>query len=265
VEIVGSSKNVGDPCDIPGCDGVGDPINTSSGDVFETVTDYQTAGQNKLNYIRYYNSLTVAYTFASELGTNWRSNYDRFLQLNSSSQVIAERPDGQEIGFTNSGGSWASDSDVDYTLSESGTTWILTDHDDTTEVYSAINDTEALLQSITLRNGYTQTLTQNSNGQLATVTDSYGRELVFTYSNGVVSSVTTPDGLVLTYGYNSVNNTDEQLASVSYSTSPATSQQYLYQNSNLPYALTSIVDENGATYATWTYDDSGRGLTSQMR
>jgi RHS repeat-associated protein len=149
-------------------------------------------------------------------------------------------------------------------LSGSGTTWTLTDHDDTTEVYSAINDTEALLQSITLRNGYTQNLTYNSNGQLATVTDSYGRELVFTYSNGVVSTVTTPDGLVLTYGYNSVYNTDDQLASVSYSTSPATSQQYLYQNSNLPYALTSIVDENGATYANWTYDDEGRGLTSQV-
>ena len=264
VQIVGSSKNIGDPCDIPGCDGVGDPINTSSGDVFEAVTDYQTAGQNKLSYIRYYSSLTVAYTFASELGTNWRSNYDRYLQLNSSSQVIAERPDGQEIGFTNTGGSWAADSDVDYTLNESGTTWTLADHDDTTEVYTAINGSEAVLQSITRRNGYAQDLTYNSNGQLATVTDSYGRQLVFTYSNGAVSTVTTPDGLVLTYGYNSINNTDDQLASVSYSTSPATSQQYMYQNSNLPYALTSIVDENGATYASWTYDDSGRGLTSQL-
>lgn len=264
VEIVGSSKNIGDPCDIPGCDGVGDPINTSSGDVFETVTDYQTAGQNKLKYIRYYNSLTVAYTFALELGTNWRSNYDRFLQLTSSSQVTAERPDGQEIGFTGSGGSWASDSDVDYTLTQSGTTWTLTDHDDTTEVYSAINDTEAILQSITLRNGYSQTLTYNSNGQLATVTDSYGRQLVFTYSNGVVSTITTPDSLVLTYGYNSVYNTDDQLASVSYSTSPTTNQQYLYQNSDFPFALTGILDENGATYASWTYDDEGRGLTSQV-
>jgi RHS repeat-associated protein len=264
VEIVGSSKNIGDPCDIPGCDGVGDPINTSSGDVFEAVTDYQTAGQNRLDYTRYYNSLTVAYTFASELGTNWRSNYDRFLQLNSGSQVIAERPDGQLIGFTNTGGSWGTDSDVDYTLTGSGTTWTLTDHSGTTEVYSTFNGTEALLQSITLRNGYTKNLAYNSNGQLATVTDSYGRQLVFTYTNGVVSTVTTPDGLVLTYGYNSVNNPDDQLTSVSYSTSPPTSQQYLYQNSNLPYALTGIVDENGSTYASWTYDCSGRGLTSQV-
>jgi RHS repeat-associated protein len=139
----------------------------------------------------------------------------------------------------------------------------LTDHNGTTEVYSAINGTEGLLQSITLRNGYAQTMTYNSNGQLAAVTDSYGRQLIFTYSNGVVSTVTTPDGLVLTYGYNSINSTDDQLASVSYSASPVTSQQYLYQNANLPYALTSIQDENGAPYESWTYDTFGRGLTSQ--
>jgi len=149
---------------------------------------------------------------------------------------------------------------VDYTLTQSGTTWTLKDRNDTTEVYDG---TYGLLQSITLRNGYAQTMTYNSYNQLINVTDSYSRQLTFTYPNGQVSTVTTPDGLVLTYGYNSVYNYNDQLASVSYSTSPATSQQYLYQNSNLPYALTSIQDENGATYASWTHDSLQRGLTSQ--
>ncbi len=254
------SKNIGNPCDTPGCDGVGDPINVSSGDVFEEVNDYETTGQNKLSYIRYYNSLSVASTLASELGSNWRSNYDRFLQFISSTLITAERPDGQELNFYNNGGGWICDSDVDYTLTPSGTTWTLTDHNDTTEVYDG---TFGLLQSIMLRNGYTQTMIY-VNGQLATVTDSYTRQLAFTYSNGTVSTVTTPDGLVLTYGYNSVYYTNDQLASVSYSTSPVTSQHYLYQNSNQPYALTSVQDENGATYRSWTYDGLGRGLTSQM-
>jgi len=254
------SKNIGNPCDTPGCDGVGDPINVSSGDVFEEVNDYETTGQNKLSYIRYYNSLSVASTLASELGSNWRSNYDRFLQFISSTLITAERPDGQELNFYNNGGGWICDSDVDYTLTPSGTTWTLTDHNDTTEVYDG---TFGLLQSIMLRNGYTQTMIYAS-GQLATVTDSYNRQLAFTYSNGTVSTVTTPDGLVLTYGYNSVYYTNDQLASVSYSTSPVTSQRYLYQNANQPYALTSVQDENGATYRSWTYDGLQRGLTSQM-
>ena len=260
VQIIGLGKNIGNPCDIPGCDGVGDPINVSSGNVFEQVTDYETAGQNKLSYIRYYNSISMSGTYAFDLGSNWRSNYDRYLQFISSSLITAERPDGQEINFNYTGGSWVTDGDIDYTLTQSGTTWTLTDHNDTTEVYDG---TFGLLQSIALRNGYTQTMTYNLYNQLTTVTDSYDRQLTFTYSNGTVSTVATPDGLVLTYGYNSIYYTNDQLASVSYSTSPATSQQYLYQNANLPYALTSIQDENGATYKSWMYDSMQRGLTSQ--
>ncbi|MGB6686577.1 MAG: RHS repeat-associated core domain-containing protein [Terracidiphilus sp.] len=136
----------------------------------------------------------------------------------------------------------------------------MTDHNGTTEVYDG---SFGFIQSITLRNGYAQTMTYNSNYQLANVTDSYDRQLNLTYSNGTVSTVTTPDGSVLTYGYNSINYANDQLASVSYSTSPVTSQHYLYQNASLPYALTSIQDENGATYESWTYDALGRGLTSQ--
>ena len=51
---------------------------------------------------------------------------------------------------------------------------------------------------------------------------------------------------------------------MTYPTSPATSQTYLYSNSALPSALTGVVDENGNPYATWTYDAMGRGLTSLM-
>jgi RHS repeat-associated protein len=265
VQIIGGlGKNIGNPSSLPGSDTAGDPISICSGDVFEKVTDYETAGQNKLNYIRYYNSLSVTSTLASELGANWRSNYDRYLQLVSSDLITAERPDGQLINFYNNGGSWTPDSDVDYTLTQSGTTLTLTDHGDTTEVYSAISSTVGLLESITLRNGYTQTLGYNTNNNLTTVTDSYGRSLSFTYSkNGLVKTLTTADGQVLTYGYTNASSAGYLLASIKYPTTPATSQHYLYQNPSQPAALTSIQDENGAIYKSWTYDSMQRGLTSQ--
>ena len=64
--------------------------------------------------------------------------------------------------------------------------------------------------------GYTQTSPPTS------ITDSYGRTLTIAYNgNGLISSVTTPDGLVLSYTYNS--NYYYLLVAVSYSTSPATS------------------------------------------
>jgi len=115
-----------------------------------------------------------------------------------------------------------------------------------------------------LRNGYTQTMTYNPL-QPAHDRDRFlcspTRIHIFQWHS---LHCYDPDGLVLTYGYNSIYYTNDQLASVSYSTSPVTSQHYLYQNSNQPYALTSVQDENGATYRSWTYDGLGRGLTSQM-
>jgi RHS repeat-associated protein len=263
-----SGKGSGDCCNASnvGTVGVGDPVSVGTGNVFEQVTDYQTAGQNKLSFIRYYNGLGVPNTYAATLGTNWRSNFDRYVNILPNGLVIVERPDGQLLNFTQKGSAFLPDSDVDYVLVKSGSTWTMKDHDDTVETYTALNATEVLLDSIRLRNGYTQTLKYNASHQLESVTDSYGRELLFKYlSSGTLDTVTTPDGLVLTYGYNSIpGGIDNQLASVSYSTTPATSQQYEYTQSGLPFSLTGIIDEDGNTYSSFTYDQFGRGLTSQL-
>jgi len=255
---------LGNPSSQPGNCGCDDPIDVATGNVFENVTDYRTAGFNKLAFTRYYNSEAGASvkTFATTLGTNWRSNYDRYLNIVSSTSVIAERPDGMQATFTLSGTTWTTDSDIDLTLANSGSTWTLTDQDDTVETYTAASSGEGMLQSIKARNGYTETLGYNSGGQLTSVTDSFNRQLTLAYSNGLLQTVTTPDGLVLAYGFSSGSPT--VLTSVGYSTTPATSQTYVYGNSAFPAALTAIIDENGATYRTWTYDSNGRALTNQM-
>ena len=263
-------KTLGDPFDCPGGCSVGHPINVGTGNMFEQATDYETAGQNKLAFSRYYNSLAAPSTFAAALGSHWRSIYDRYLNVGTST-VIAERPDGQQLTFTLSGSRWTPDTDVDYTLTNTGTTWTLTDHNDTVETYSQIVQgtlvsSEALLNSVATRNGYTQTLAYNANNQLTTVTDSYKRSLAFIYNGTLLNTVTTPDGLILTYGYNSSGITpgvNDRLASVSYSTSPVTSQSYVYENAAVPFGLIGIIDEDGNRYATWSYDIFGRGLTSE--
>jgi RHS repeat-associated protein len=254
---VDPNKTLGLACDIPGCVACGEPINLGTGNVFEHVTDYQTAGPNQLGFHRYYNSLAGP-TYAVGLGVNWRSTYDRYLRISSTS-VIAERADGRQLTFALSNGAWTTDPDVDYSLTSSGSTWTLTDSNDSVEIYNGINPSEALLQSIRARNGYTQTLQYDSSNQLVTATDSYSRQLSFAYTGGRLATVSTPDSLILSYGY-----TGNRLTSVAYSTTPPTSQTYLYENAALPSALTGIVDENGNRYVTWTYDSTGRGLTSQF-
>lgn len=208
-------------------------------------------------------------TYATSMGQNWRTNYDRYLRILNPSAiegVEAERPDGAVITFTSSSGTYTPDSDVDMKLTVSGSTWTLTDHDDTVETYTQ-SGAEATLQSIKKRGGYTQALTY-SHGQIAFVSDSYARQLTFGYSSGLLSAVSTPEftsGLTYSYTTNTTTQPNQyQLQSVTYNTSPTTHQTYLYENTSYPFALTGITDENGNRYATWGYDGAGRGILSQL-
>jgi RHS repeat-associated protein len=256
-----------------GSTSAGDPINVATGNMYVSVIDYKTAGPNPLFLERYYNSMGVtnAPSAQSNLGANWRTNFDRSLVFTPATgtptSVVAVRPDGQGITFTASGSNWVTESDVDYTLTQNGTTWTLRGPDDATDTYNS----SGKVTTITQRNGYTWNLTYGTAGNLATVTDSYNRVLTFTpNSNNLIGSVATPDGTSLTYGYTvgtgmiaGISQAANRLTTVGYSTTPATSQTYLYGNSSYPFAMTGIMDENNNQYATWSYDTAGRGASSQ--
>jgi RHS repeat-associated protein len=245
----------------------GDPVDVGSGNLFESAPDYSTIGQNPLGFTRYYNSFSLPDTYAVALGSNWRHNFDRYLHIINPSAiygVAAERETGQSINFSSSSGTYSSDTDLDYTLARSGSgpawTWTLTDPDDTVETYSQ-SGAEATLSTIKLRNGYTQTMHYTS-GRLSSVTDTYGRTLSLTYTSGLLTSLATPDALNLTYGYVAFASGGHLLSTVTYNTSPATHQGYTYFTSSSQ--LAGITDENGHSYAAWTYDSTGRMATSQL-
>jgi YD repeat-containing protein len=260
-----NGKSLGIVCGKPGAASCGEPIDLGSGNMFYQVEDYATAGQNPLSFTRYYNSMATPDTLATAMGRNWRTIFDRYLHIINPSAiygVTVERPDGGVISFSSNSGVYTPDSDVDYGLTVSGSTWTLTGPDDTVETYTASGGV-ATLQTIKKRGGYTQTMHYTS-GKLSSVTDSYSRSRGISYSSmGLLSDVTTPDTLALTYGYVTFSSAN-RLTSVSYNTSPATSQTYLYENASYPFALTGITDENGARYATWAYDGSGRATSNQL-
>jgi YD repeat-containing protein len=79
----------------------------------------------------------------------------------------------------------------------------------------------------------------------------------------LLHTLTTPDGTTVTYAYTATGGSNV-LATATYSTIPAATITYLYQSGSFPFALTGIIDEDGNRYATWTYDSSGRALTSQL-
>src|SRR6185437_10375267 len=126
------------------------------------------------------------------------------------------------------------------------------------------------LLSIRTRSGYQQTMSYDANGNLASVTDSYNRTLSFTYANGVLQTMTDPDGRVYTYSYNFLStgspllSPNPLLAGVTYpGAAPQPHVQYLYEDTRFPYVLTGIIDENGNRAASWTYDNARRVATNQ--
>ena len=207
---------------------VGVPIDVGTGNMTEVVTDYTTVGTNPLALTRYYNSYQPAPT--PRAGPNWRHNYDRYLRVQSSSLVAAERPDGSVVNFKLVSSVWTPDTDVDITLTGSGTSFTLTGPDDVAEAYT-VSSGKGTLNSITWPNGYMQTLTYTS-GKLTSVSDSYSRTLTLSYTGSDLTGVSTPDSATLTYGYTSTAGSD-LLTSITYNTSPSTSQTYVYGTSKL--------------------------------
>ena len=269
-------KNNGNPsCQVKKLD----PINTATGNSFQTETDYNGGGAFPLSFIRYYNSakLTMPPTV---FGEQWRHSYSRSIRLfdsNSSIQTLTTyRSDGVGYYFTLNNGVWSPDADVTLTLTELKDTngvrtgWELNDNNDNVEVY----DAEGKLLSITNRAGLTQTLdyalTTAEGGDddpatLDKVTGPFGRTLQFTYTNGRLDSFSDPAGEVYTYAYNA----NGYLASVTYPDKSSGSsvdnpkRVYLYEDTNLPHALTGITDENNQRFNTWAFDTQGRAIMNE--
>lgn len=251
----------GDPCHPPGMAQCGDPINPSTGKMYREVTDYETAGVNKLTFKRYYNPET------SNQGVfgfdTWTSEYDANLFIFSSTEVDLFMADGKYVPFFLTNGVWTCYTDIDLRLTQAGSTWNLTNwNDEVTTFVGAGIASNLLPTSIRSRNGYTRTLQYDSSGRLFLVTDSYGRTLTFSYATNKVS-VTTPDATILTYSLNFESGGN--ILSLTYSTTPPTSQTYQYVAAGgfAPSLLSGVVDEDGNQFIIWTYDSNRRTTSTQ--
>lgn len=253
------------PCRDKGYPKAGNPINISTGNKFDTVTDFESAGPDTLAFIRYYNSYERR---ESMLGIGWRSNFDRHLWFNGTTQIITTRADGGGAVYNLVGSNWVPDADVTERLTQNGSNWLVTDDNDTVETYDSLGK----LISVVKRNGYQQTLTYDATGLLTSVTDTYGRQLTFTHSGIRLATMTDPDGHVYAYSYGKTLSLLPQanlLTSVSYpddtpsDTTDNPTITYLYENTAHPFALTGILDENGERYATYAYNGDGRAILSE--
>ncbi|GAC1371867.1 MAG: hypothetical protein NVS3B3_01650 [Aquirhabdus sp.] len=135
-------------------------------------------------------------------------------------------------------------------------TWLYTDSlAGTSETYNA----NGQLTQWRKRNGQLITYSYASNTAInpSTLTDNFGQTLQLTSdSTGRVIQITLPTGKNITYTYTASG----QIASVSR---PGFGTKSYVYDTTIPNLLTGIVDEKGIQYATFTYDASGRAVSTE--
>jgi RHS repeat-associated protein len=250
----------------------GNPCNLATGNKYQSELDYRAAAGSALEYKRYYNSDVT--TPLGSHGKQWRGSFDRYLVFSFDASVTAahsgpheayvQREDGRIIHYYLSDPITPKSAGTVETLREvNSTTWEFVDADGNVETYklaigNGIYSDFARLESIRYASGQTLTLQYNSSGLLSVVKDLFGHKLTFTYNAATrISKFTDPAGKAYTFTYNSAG----YLTKVTY---PDTKfRQYTYATGGNAGALASIIDENGSTYASWTYDTSRRAASSQ--
>ncbi len=263
-------KNLG----LNGCS-VGNPIFPNIGNKFILEIDYKGFASSPLQMFRAYNSQGVGLTGWG--GNGWTHAYSTSIFALSNSSVLLQRAEGQRLFYILVNGVWITDSDIPWRLSQQknagGSTsgWQLTTENDQIETF----DASGKLISISNRPGQTQSLTY-TDGLLTKVTDQFGRYLSFSYNLlSQMVSLRDPAGYIFQYSYDDKG----RLKTVAYPDDTPTDLSdnpkkiYVYgsdydesihtANTNQPFALTGIIDENGERYATYRYDATGKAISTE--
>jgi RHS repeat-associated protein len=189
---VTQSETAGDrncSCSNPnlGQDTQGDPVNTSSGNFSETVTDLSIPGRGiPLAFTRTYNS--QAASTSGPLGNGWASNlFMSLTQPGGTGPVTIIQEGGARVIFNQSGTTYspAAPRDID-TLTHNGDgSWTLVRLATTTFTFSSAG----LLTSEKDLNGYTTTFGYNGASELTTITDPALRTISLGWTGNDVTSV----------------------------------------------------------------------------
>jgi len=224
---------------------VGNPINFAIGNKFQSEPDYSAGGSPSLSFSRSYNSFDGL----------WRHSYSTYLRFAGTQYVSVVMHHGRESFFTISGTTVTPTSADLGVLSKVGTTgwqYVSTDNERFTF------DTAGKLTQWSNVHGAVHQFTYA--GSQVTVTDILGNSLSFTEDFDHQPLTLTAPGVQITYGYNA----NKRLISVTRVAGGQTTQrQFHYEDSRNSSWLTGITDERGVRYATWSYDDKGRAISSE--
>ncbi len=234
-------------------------VSDSEGNAAETVpiSTVRSANRNTLDFALTYNSYNAdgsRATIDTVVGYGWTHSFNIFLfgQLGS---MFRYDGDGRVTRYSlGAGGAFITAAGYFETLTQSGTTFTITDKDQTKYTFMPVAGTPFLvggpvyrITQIVDRDGNTTRFTYTS-GNLTGVTDPYGRTITFSYNaQNHLSSVKDPAGRVTSFQY---DTTGHMLTKI---TDPlGKTIQYSY---NSQFQITNKVDKAGRTFQ-YAYNSS---------
>jgi RHS repeat-associated protein len=299
----------------------GNPIDLGSGMKRFSAVDFKTA-DGALTLARSYSSIPWAGTPTKlanvPLGlANWQFDFQVELQLGegweAQRSVAVTFPRGVAISFARqTNGTMAPYTpaayprpQTDYTLTFNGTWptdlntirnaktyWTLRDAEDNVWSLETFADsatglfTIARPTQVVYRSGLTLTFAYGSVYQLTSVTDSFGKQITFTWDMidpalvggtgaavpGAIKEAILPGGFKVKYIYETIgtNTTGlpqpDRLSKVEFvnsSNAVIDSTTYQYTNTNIPNGITAILDKDNVVRWNVTYDTEGRATVSE--
>lgn len=243
----------GNPAELPcrqQCEG--DPVNTATGEFYESTTDLTIPGRGPgLNLTRTYSAFAAKAGASSVLGRGWAFPYDMSLSVDpETGDATVVNGNGSRTQFTASSKGFIAAPRVLATLvkNEDGT------YSYTVKARTIYRfDSAGRLISIADLNGDATTLSYGEAGRLQTATDDAGRTFTFSYDEaGLLEKVEDSTGRSIGYGYNEAGELSE------VTNVRGGHERFTYNGEG---ELLTCEDARGNVVLTNTYDESGRVLT----
>ncbi|PIE69735.1 MAG: hypothetical protein CSA21_00840 [Deltaproteobacteria bacterium] len=225
-------------------------VNFATGNKYVQEEDIRLNGlPETLTFIRTYNSQA---TQDGLLGYGWSSPLTEQL-IDNTTQITLIQGDGRHVQYTDNGqGIFYTTLGKEEKIVREANGFTRTTSTQTVYTYDAQGRFIKESSPNNIERVYSY-----SNDQVNTISDTFGRSLSFSYTDGKLSSLATPAG-TFTYSYDNNGN----LTGV---TRPdGKMRTYLYEDPNDIHNLTGIVDETNIRVQTVGYDTEDRVTTSSL-
>ena len=228
-----------------------DPVNLATGNYTYNHVDLHIPGRGlPFEFKRFYNSKAPA-SANQPLGFGWTHSYNICLSINASNSAVIAFGDGhQETYATNGAGGYTSEAGVFNNLASTGGAFTLT----TKEQQRYNFDSQGRLTRLADKNNNALVLTYTGDN-LATVTDTVGRAVNFTYdANNCLTNISDPLGRMVYFAYDAGTNL------VSATDTRGGRTQFAYDSL---HQMTNAIDPRGNTFVSMVYDAQKRVVSSQ--